>query len=508
MQRGCVISVRTPLNTPEALRTRAIGEALPFHAHNDRGTASSRTKNRSLLNHILIWMFGPLFLLWTIGLVITYFIAQNIANAPYDRNLTGHLQLLKYEVSQQDITRPISLSQSAHTVLQGDPANPIYWQIRDVNGHHIDGNAQIPLQENWAYENNTLRFVNDTMQDKSVRVAYVWGGRDQQGAPFLSIVAQPNEMRATLHQEILTGMLTPQLIVLPLAALLAGLGLTQGLEPLNILQERIRARRANDLSPIKDELAPAEIVPLLDAMNNLLTKQAASAESQQRFVANAAHQLKTPLAGMRMQAELALRDHNPDTVKASLEQLVLGSERAARLVNQMLALARAENSDHPYLYATQAIELNSFTEARILEWVSTAIHNKLDLGFEPYADKLPIVGNDLMLTEMLNNLIDNALRYTPANGRITVRTGKHSGLPYIEIEDSGPGISEEDRKHIFDRFYRVLGSSADGSGLGLSIVKEIAHKHRAHIQFISTGATATLNPGTCLRVSFSATPSI
>src|SRR5690606_36348187 len=157
-----------------------------------------------------------------------------------------------------------------------------------------------------------IRFSNETISGQSVRVAYLWGGADLNGMPFMTVLAQPNEMRATLQQEILTGMLTPQLIVLPLAALLAGLGLTHGLEPLNAMQERIRARRANDLSPISAELAPSEIVPLIAAMNSLLHRLSLTQETQRRFVANAAHQLKTPLAGMRTQAELALRERSPE----------------------------------------------------------------------------------------------------------------------------------------------------------------------------------------------------
>src|SRR5690606_11467261 len=176
-----------------------------------------------------------------------------------------------------------------------------------------------------------------------------------------TVVSQSNQMRATLQQEILTGMLTPQLIVLPLAALLAGLGLTQGLEPLSLLQERIRARRANDMSPISAELAPAEIVPLIAAMNSLLQRLEASSETQRRFVANAAHQLKTPLAGMRTQAELAMRERSPDKQYASLEQMVLGSERATRLVNQLLTLAKAESVDIPK-FAQVPVDLNDLAE--------------------------------------------------------------------------------------------------------------------------------------------------
>src|SRR5690606_32944696 len=373
-------------------------------------------KNKTLLGKILIWMFGPLFLLWSIGIVITYFIAQNIANAPYDRTLTDHLRMLKYEVEQQNVRQGVELPTSVLTILGGENGRPARWQIRDANGDSLAGNAEIPLPDNWSYEKDKFKFHNETMDGQSVRVAYVWGGPDRQGESFLTLVAETNDRRGVLQQEILTGMLTPQLIVLPLAALLAGLGLTQGLEPLNLLQERIRSRRPNDLSPINEDLAPAEIAPLVTAMNELLTQLAASTETQRRFVSNAAHQLKTPLAGMRTQAELALREQDPVKVGQSLRQLVKGAQRATRLVNQLLALTRAEHSGNPGLFVSEKIELNAFAERHTRQCVEAAMRQAVDLGFEPFARPLWIQGHSLMLAELLHNLIDNALLYTPAGG--------------------------------------------------------------------------------------------
>ncbi|SHG76523.1 sensor histidine kinase [Pollutimonas bauzanensis] len=461
-----------------------------------------KKNNRALLNKIMIWMFGPLFLLWTIGLVITYFIAQNIANAPYDRTLADHLRMLKHEIQQQKITEGIQLSASAITILQGDPTHLIHWEIQDANANSIGGNASIPLPDNWSYEEDVIRFRNETLNGLSVRVAYIWGGRDMNGLDFLTVVAQSNEMRATLQQEILTGMLTPQLIVLPLAALLAGLGLTQGLEPLSLLQERIRARRTNDMSPISDDLAPAEIVPLVAAMNSLLTRMAATNETQRRFVANAAHQLKTPLAGMRTQAELALRERSPEKMNASLEQLVRGSERATRLVNQLLTLARAESADDATRPLSDIVELNEMAEKATSAWVDTALKKNIDLGFECALAPMHVLGNSLMLAELLGNLIDNALLYTPAQGWVTVRVGGDALSTYLEVEDSGPGIAAADRERIFDRFFRVMGTNVDGSGLGLSIVKEIAEQHRASVNFMPPGHRHGVPGGTCLRVTF------
>lgn len=469
--------------------------APPNHRH--------KRHHRTLLSRILFWMIVPLFIMWSIGIVITYFIAQNIANAPYDRTLASHLRLLRHEVEQQQIHTRITLSESAHTILKGDAEQTAtIWQILDANGTALAGNADIPIPDNWSYDIDQIRYRNTTLNRRSVRIAYEWGGRDRDGVGFLTVVAEPGEERATLQQEILTGMLTPQLIILPLAAMLAGLGLTQGLEPLSLLQEHMRRRKPSDLSPIRDDLAPAEIVPLIAAMNNVLKRLEASIESQRRFVANAAHQLKTPLAGIRTQCELALREKDPENMTDSLQQLLTGSQRATRLVNQLLVLARAESIDHATPYASAAFDLNELAESCTSTWVNKAMAHQLDLGFDGSDAALPMFGNRIMINELLNNLIDNALLYTPPHGRVTVRANAIEGNVYLEVEDSGPGIPVESRSKVFDRFYRVLGNEAEGSGLGLSIVHEVAEHHQARIQFLIPEARLGAATGTRIRVTF------
>jgi two-component system sensor histidine kinase TctE len=195
-----------------------------------------------------------------------------------------------------------------------------------------------------------------------------------------------------------------------------------------------------------------------------------------------------------------LREQSPEKMNASLEQLVKGSERATRLVNQMLALARAERSLEPH---TSIVELNVLARQQTLEWVETAIHKHIDLGFEAATQTVSVRGNALMLAELLNNLVDNALLYTPAQGRVTVRVGSDPDRAFLEVEDSGPGISLENQQRVFDRFFRVLGSEVDGSGLGLSIVKEIAEHHQAQIEFMKPTPRAGNLSGTRLRISFS-----
>ncbi|MER1968061.1 sensor histidine kinase N-terminal domain-containing protein [Castellaniella sp. GW247-6E4] len=463
-----------------------------------------KKRRRTLLSRILSWMIVPLFIMWSIGIVITYFIAQNIANAPYDRTLASHLRLLRHEVEQQRLHDGVRLSESARTILEGDAGQtPTIWRILDANGHSLAGSADLPIPENWAYDINQIRYRNATMQHRSVRVAYVWGGRDRDGVGFLAAVAEPSEARATLQQEILTGMLTPQLIILPLAAMLAGLGLTQGLEPLSLLQEHMRKRKPSDLSPIRDDLAPAEIAPLIAAMNNVLKRLAASLESQRRFVANAAHQLKTPLAGIRTQCELALRERDPALMSDSLHQLQVGSQRATRLVNQLLLLARAESIDDTVPRATESLDIRELARQCTMEWVQAAMGKRIDLGFDAPEETLPVFGNRTMIREMLNNLIDNALLYTPPGGRVTVRAGGDDEHITLEVQDTGPGVSPENQARVFDRFFRVLGNEAEGSGLGLSIVKEVAEHHQAEIHFLPPGNHRDpASGGTRIRVTF------
>ncbi|CAM5790851.1 sensor histidine kinase [Castellaniella caeni] len=461
-------------------------------------------RHATLLGRILLWMIVPLFVLWSIGIVITYFISLNIANSPYDRTLASHLRLLRHEVELQRLTSGVTLSESASTVLAGNSDDPAtLWQILDANGHLMAGDPHIPTPENWTYDIDQIRFRNATLEHQAIRLAYMWGGRDRDGAGFLTVVAEPAEARATLQQEILTGMLTPQLIILPLAAMLAGLGLTQGLEPLSLLQEHMRRRKPSDLSPIRDDLAPAEIVPLIAAMNNVLQRLAASIESQQRFVANAAHQLKTPLAGIRTQCELALREPEPARLRASLQQLIAGSQRATRLVNQLLLLARAESLDPNQSRNTEQIDLYPLAETCTGEWVRAAMQRNIDLGFESPGEPLPIFGNRTMICELLNNLIDNALLYTPRGGQVTVRAFAEDEQICLEVQDSGPGIPPEEQTKVFDRFYRILGHEAEGSGLGLAIVREVAEHHRATVAFVPPGNHSNpASAGTRLRVSF------
>ena len=293
-------------------------------------------------------------------------------------------------------------------------------------------------------------------------------------------------------------MIIPQFVVLPVAVLLVWFGLSRGVAPLNALQQRLRARRPDDLSPIDERAAPSEIAPLLAAMNDLLDRLSSNVQAQRRFVADAAHQLKTPLAGLRTQAELALRDASPEEMQSSLRQLVTGSERATRLVNQLLLLARAEN---PAAIGLARTDLNAIAYEQAMHWVPHALSLSTDLGFEGAETPVEINGNPLLLAELLNNLVDNALRYTRAAAISRCGCRAWASKACLRSRTRAPA-SRRKNASVFDRFYRVLGTLSDGSGLGLAIVREIAQTHQATVVISDHPSPYSDLPGTRIRVAF------
>ena len=214
--------------------------------------------------------------------------------------------------------------------------------------------------------------------------------------------------------------------------------------------------------------------------------------------------MKTPLAGLRTQAELALRETDPQQLKRSLRQIATSTERATHLINQLLALARAEHqAADPGRF--EVVELNALARRVVQESVPDAISKRVDLGYEPAEQPVRIVAVPLLLREMLLNLVDNGLRYTPEGGSVTIRVRQLNEPAFIEVEDTGPGIPETERQRVFDRFYRILGTNVDGSGLGLAIVREIVERHEGLIRIgVNPSATDQSSPGTLVSVEFEA----
>ncbi|MDO9159418.1 MAG: ATP-binding protein, partial [Burkholderiaceae bacterium] len=259
----------------------------------------------------------------------------------------------------------------------------------------------------------------------------------------------------------------------------------RGIRPLNELEQRIRARKPDDLSPLDESFVPEEVAPLVASINDLLTRLKTSLSNQKRFLADAAHQLKTPLAGLRMQADMAQRETRPEEMHRSLQLIARSSVRATHTVNQLLALARAETTGRTLPTAT--IDLARIVTEAVQDSVPRALDKQTDLGYDGPASVPPeclMDGNPTLLGELVRNLVDNAIHYTPRGGVVTARVlvDRFSGVQVLQVEDTGPGIPEGERELVLQPFYRALGTNVDGSGLGLAIVHEIAQQHGASLK--------------------------
>ena len=472
-----------------------------------------KREQRSLFGEILDWMLTPLLLLWPISLALTWLVAQGLANKPFDRAMVYNVQALAQQVRVgPDHKVQFNLPQPASELLRADETDLVYYQVRGTRGEFLSGERDLPEPPREEDKGNSyeVRIRDDEMRGLEVRVAYTWIRLDTDGnRPALVQVAETREKRSVLAAEIIKGVMLPQFAILPLAVLLVWLALVRGIQPLSRLEQRIRARKPDDLSPLDDRTVPLEVAPLVSSVNDLLTRLKDSVATQKRFLADAAHQLKTPLAGLRMQADLAQREaHDAEELKHSLKQIGRASVRATHTVNQLLALARAESSGRSVV--SQACNLAEITQEVVRDALPRAMDKGLDLGYEgalPEASGVVLEGNRTLIKEAVSNLVDNALNYTPSNpdhpGVVTARVlaDPFGQVLVLQVEDTGPGIPPAERELVFQPFYRALGTHVDGSGLGLSIVREIARQHHAEIQVEPAQAGGPL-PGTRISLRF------
>ncbi|MDD5478932.1 sensor histidine kinase [Rhodoferax sp.] len=453
-------------------------------------------EQRSLFGEILDWMLTPLLLLWPVSLVLTWLVAQGIAGKPFDRALEYNVRAMAQLITIQRSRARFSLPRPARELLRADDSDTIYYQVLGTRGEFLSGEKDIPPPPGVdAVVIDEVRIRDEVIKGFDVKVAYMWVSLPiADSKPALVQVAETLEKRSILATEIVKGVMLPQFVILPLAVLLVWLALVQSIKPLNQLEERIRARKPDDLSPIDAQAVPMEVSPLVESVNDLLLRLTDSIATQKRFLADAAHQLKTPLAGLRMQAEMAQREGaSADDLKHSLRQIGKASVRATHSVNQLLALARAESNGAAM--PRTVCDLPELTMEVVRDCVPRALEKHIDLGYEgtePGSPSCSVLGNATLLKEMVRNLVDNAINYTPSSlaapGIITARvlTDPFGRTLVLQVEDSGPGVPEAERELIFQPFYRALDTEADGSGLGLPIVLEIAQQHQATISLEET----------------------
>ncbi len=475
-------------------------------------------EQRSLFGEILDWMLAPLLLLWPMSVALTWLVAQNIANRPYDRELGELVRAFARQVPAAAASEAADrkrqqreLERAATQLIRPDDNDSLFYQVLGTKGELVAGDPDLPVPAETP-AGPEVRFRDDVIREEPVRVAYLWTGTPEGDTAPAQLVqlAETLDKRSRLATEIIKGVILPQFVILPLAVLLVWMALARGIRPLAELQQRIRQRESTDLSPIEERHVPEEVAPLVGAINDLLQRLDQSIARQRHFLADAAHQLKTPLAGLRTQAELAEREldtgqRDPQSMKHSLQQIALSSQRAAHMVNQLLAMARAEDTEQSL--RRQEVDLAAVTMETVRDFVPKAMDKRIDLGYEgPQGDAAaPLWGQPVLVRELVRNLVDNALQYTPAGGTVTARVtpDPFGQVVVLQVEDTGPGIAPAERDLVFRPFYRALGTNVDGSGLGLAIVQEIANAHEAEITVTDAHPRGgSLPPGALFTVRF------
>lgn len=465
---------------------------------------------RSLFGEILDWMLAPLLFVWPLSIAFTHYFANNVANYPYDQALRERVTALSRQIEWPEGKQPLRLPASAQAMLRSDELDNVYFLVQGPGESESQGknqaknrakplgDADLPgISEALAEELPTgeIHLRDDEYKGQDIRVAYAFFSATPTGPRILIQVAETTEKRTQLANRIVASVILPQFVIIPLAVMLVWFGLSRGLRPLHRLRHTIEKRSPADLSPIATRRVPEELEPLVEAFNAMLERMQNNFAVQQRFVADAAHQLRTPLTGLKTQAQIASRESDPAALRHALRQIATGVDRAGRLVNQLLTLARTEASDNSLPH--EPLDLAILARQVVEDWVMRALQKDIDLGYEAPGPAM-VHGNAFLLQELLKNLIDNALSYTPNGGRVTCRVLDTGNTVFLEVEDSGIGITPEQATLVFERFYRVDDNAGEGSGLGLSIVQEIASQHQAR-------ASLQPNPrerGTLAQVAF------
>jgi two-component system sensor histidine kinase TctE len=464
---------------------------------NLKKTISINSLSRLLFGWLMLYIL-PIIL---ISAVIAYFLANQYANLAYDKSLYRKALALSDQIEVNNEKISINLPQVARDLIEFDEEDDIYFRIIGPSGDLINTNSKLPLTRHLPDRDKHLYYESKLGEDK-IRIVIYHFPLDESNpntptSDIYILVGETMQKRHLMTNEIILGMVIPQLIIIVLVSILLFYGIKRGLKPLKTIQSDLKLRDVNDLSPLDSELAPEEVKPLLEAFNDLLVKVKHNITQQQRFISDASHQLKTPLAGLKTQAELAFREENPEKIKHALNQINQGSTNLSHLVNQLLSLSKAEPDGTVFL-TLENIDIVHLAQELTADSVNLALKNKIDIEFSSNAKSAIILGNAALIKELMHNLIDNAIRYTPQGGKVIVGIESTDQQVSFYVQDNGMGIAPKHQAKIFDRFYRILGTNVEGCGLGLTIVKEIADRHHAKVDLISEGE----NKGAKFTVSF------
>jgi two-component system sensor histidine kinase TctE len=437
-----------------------------------------------LRRRLLVMLIAPLLLLALLSAWFDYRSADSVA-LQQDERLLALVPLMADSIIGEGLRRGdppvLMLAPAVEEFLKDTPADGVF-AILDGDGRVLAGEAWLaglppttPDPEFHSEENGgiTWRIVRQRQQTVLGEVVIT--------------LADGSDPRQQWARSLLFKVLLPNLVLVAAAAFAVRWAVERALKPLLELREAVERRSPRDLSAIDENASPEEVRPLVNSLNRLFGLVNAQAESQRRFVADAAHQLRTPLAGLQAQVEAwaqAANSASPPsaTVRLPTEQvnkLRGATRRTSQLANQLLALSRAD-ARGMQTQSMQRVTLKNLCEHALEVHLDAATEKRIDLGLD--AEPVEVMGHEWLLRELLSNLVDNAVKYTPSDGTITIRCGERPEGIYLEVEDDGPGIAASECQRVLERFYRVQGTQGEGNGLGLAIADEIARVHRSQLE--------------------------
>jgi len=422
----------------------------------------------SIRRRLLILLSGTVLAAWLATAVFTYFDARHEIGEMLDAHLAQSAGLIAAQLEHEfedDDDRDATLPR------QYKNERKIAFQVWDRKDRLRLRSASAPETR---LQSQSEGYGDAVIDGKRWRVFSRW----DESRHYLVQVGERYELREELAESVASHLLHPLYFALPVLALLIWLAVGAGLAPLGGIAREVAQRAPDNLAHLDAANAPREISPLIAALNALFDRLRTSLEQERRFTADAAHELRTPLAAVKTQAQVAFGASGDAERGLALANVVSGTDRAARLVEQLLVLARLD--PQTALPPGQTVDLQALAQQGVAEIAPAAGAKGVEVGLAP-GEAAPVSGDAVLLAVLLRNLLDNAVRYTPAGGEVEVTVRHRGGGVSLSVVDTGPGIPESERTKVFDRFHRVLGSGEEGSGLGLSIVRRIAELHRAEV---------------------------
>lgn len=431
---------------------------------------------KSLKRGLAVWLIGVLSALLAVDAWYSYTDALGAANQAYDRSLSASLKGIAERIYATENEIVVDIPYSALELFEAGSSDRVFYSVGLAGEAPITGYDGLPQPA--GLQPNVAVFYDGSYKGQALRLGAMLKPlyRTEFAKPVVVVFGETTHSR----QEVVRHLFLREIgrkALLVVVALLVALGATRlAVKPVERLGAAIRSRPDEDLTPVDARDVPSEVVPLVDAINLHMDRLERMVEARRRFITDAAHQLRTPLAVLNTQAEYALRQDRVADMRPAVEALHHSLGSAIRLTNQLLSLSRAEPING-LMVTRQRVDLAAVARDMVVELLPLAGRKQIDLGFDGDPGAVPVSGHPVLLREMVANLIDNALRYTPDGGIVTVAVDVAAGSARLRVTDNGPGIPEAHRENVFRRFFRLDASDHLGSGLGLSIVREIVHGH-------------------------------